>query len=219
MGFPICNRSFLEHTTMPPRGVSWPPADSAAFIRTDVFANLMISIITDLAEKYPHMDFADAAASLFTWLDRKVATEPGFISIERFPRPSAFRAYLRAGAWNVARLTARQRKREAQISELGPNFEPVSREAGPEIIAMIQECKDKLPVRQRRIYELFVQEEIPEAFHCNRLPYVTSIIQGEQEELTERDVLKHYDEACTAIIACINGKDGGRRKRSTRRKR
>ena len=80
MGFPICNRSFLEHTTMPPRGVSWPPADSAAFIRTDVFANLMISIITDLAEKYPHMDFADAAASLFTWLDRKVATEPGFIS-------------------------------------------------------------------------------------------------------------------------------------------
>ena len=85
---------------------NWPPEDASAYIRTDGFAALVLAVVKELAEKYPHMDFADAVASLFTWLDRKATTEPEFISLERFPTPLAFRAYLRAGAWNVARVTA-----------------------------------------------------------------------------------------------------------------
>jgi hypothetical protein len=197
---------------------NWPPADAAAYIRTDGFAALVLAVVKELAEKYPQMDFADAVASLFTWLDRKTTSEPEFISLERFPTPLAFRAYLRAGAWNVARLTARQRLREAHVSELSPNFEPVSREAGPEIIIVIQECKDRLPPLHRRVFELFVLDDIPECWHCDRLPYVTSIMQTNAHHLTEDDVQALYEESALAISLCVSGKKTTSRSRKRTRK-
>ena len=71
---------------------------------------------------------------------------------------------------------------------------------------MIQECKDRLPPLHRRVFELFVLDEIPECFHCNRLPYVTSIMQAGADHLTEDDVRALYEESAWAISQCVSGK-------------
>lgn len=191
---------------MPSPHKNWPPVDAPLYIRSDAFARLVISLVEDLASKYSEMDFSDAVASLFTWLDTKLETERDFINVIRFPSERAFVAYLRQAAWNVGRVAARQRRQEGLISELPSEFEPVSPDASPEVLAMIQECKERLPHLQRRTYELWVQEDIPEEYHCDRLPYVTSIMQAHNESFTEQDILELYAKACDALYLCITGK-------------
>jgi hypothetical protein len=195
---------------------TWPPVDSSEFIRSDEFAHQVLSLVEELATKYPQMDFADAVASLFTWLDQRLSTDPGFINSQRFPSQGAFRAYLRQAAWNVARRAARERQRSGQITELLAAFEPVSKDVSPQSVATFHECKDLLPPRLRRVFELWVEEECPERYRCDRLPYITSLLQSEDGRLNEREVLRLFTLACDKIHECLTGKQPRRPSRQSK---
>ena len=73
----------------------WPPDDGRRLIRSEYFGELLVGLVGQLSVRYPHMDFTDAVAQVFAWLDAKLARDPdgvtGYINrnvpMKRFGTP------------------------------------------------------------------------------------------------------------------------------------
>jgi DNA-directed RNA polymerase specialized sigma24 family protein len=160
-----------------------------AYARSPEFGEALLDLANQLAARYPYMDFSDAVAHVFTWLDGRLEREPGFVSAKRFPTLSAFRAYLRQAVWNAARLAERKRQRHEPIEAL-PADRPIARqELGPEerssllgLVGTLQEPHKSIFVRY------FLEEEelssLAAAYGC-----------------TEGEVRCLYEEAVDRIAA------------------
>src|SRR5262245_37604613 len=103
----------------------WPPADGRAYIRGDLFGSLLVGIAEHYATRHQAMDFTDAVASVFAWLDAKLSINRRFINARRFPTRDKFVAYLKVAVWNVGRKAARRRRMNEEIAMLPAN-EPIA---------------------------------------------------------------------------------------------
>lgn len=107
---------------------SWPPIDSEGFIRSDRFGNKILQLSQVLQRSHHGLDFSDAVAYMFEWLDDKLVAEPDFFNAGRFPSESALWAYLRLALLRVAlnqhrktrRRSARQRPMDSQVFSTSP---------------------------------------------------------------------------------------------------
>ena len=80
----------------------WPPDNGKEFIRDDEFGEIVLTWCEQLGQRYPQMDFSDAASQVFSWFDRKLSKNRRFINASRFRTRSAFVAYVRQCVWNAA---------------------------------------------------------------------------------------------------------------------
>ena len=161
----------------------WPPDDGEAFIRTERFGALLVDLVVHLAQKYPRMDFADAVAKVFTWLDTKLVADPQFINSLRFPRPESFVAYLRQAVWNAARLAERERRRHNEIKALPRGQDMIVREVSPEELSELIEAVESLLEPHKTVFHQYFFDEVP-------FSAIASIYN-----LTEEDVRDKYIEA------------------------
>jgi len=127
----------------------WPPREGRAFIQSDEFGTGLLQSCIQMQRLHPDLDFSDAVAQLFEWLDRKLKADPMFVNGERFFSESAFWAYVRLAilraAFNEKRKTLRRRSR--QLSLDSPVFSispsPLALAARDEIIDRLgQPCAD-----------------------------------------------------------------------------
>lgn len=167
----------------------WPPADGKRFVHSEQFGSLLLEIVWEFEEKYPHLDFTDATAMVFAWFDRKLAQNRRFINRDRFPTPSSFRAYVKQSVWNAGRLSERQRDRHEALEE-HPGEESIAIESlTPEERASLMERADDLPFPQKEVFErIFFYEETA--------AYVASVLDRTEEEIHEI-----YDEALDSLMS------------------
>lgn len=166
----------------------WPPMDGRKFICSDAFGAMLISLVRQLALRYPRMDFTDAVAQVFAWFDKKVSCNRRFINKRRFPSVNAFKAYLKQSLWNAARLTERERRRREYIEALAVERQIVPQKANPVEIAILAEMVEALPEPHKTVFHRFFFDE-------DELFMIASIL-----DLTEPMAVQLYVEAVDMLV-------------------
>ncbi len=167
----------------------WPPKDGKKFIRSEGFGLMLVELTTDLASRYPRLDFSDAVAHVFAWFDRKLSKNRRFINTRRFPTVAAFKAYLRQAVWNAARLAMRQRRQREAIEALPIDQPIVSKEMRPDDRLQLIEMVEGLPEPHKTVFHKFFFDE-------ENLAMIASILN-----LTEARVEQLYEEAVDMLAA------------------
>lgn len=140
----------------------WPPRDASAFFGGEAFGKSLLGIVERLAADYPRMDFSDALAIVFVWLQRRAEVDRAFVSEPgRFKSESDLMAYLRQALWNAARSSERRRRARQEIEAPAITEELVSREISAETLAAFHECRDRLPGPLRAVFEMMHEEDDP----------------------------------------------------------
>lgn len=170
----------------------WPPSDGKQFIRSDAFGEMLISLVCQLALRYPRMDFTDAVAQVFAWFDRKLSRNRSFINKRRFPSVNAFIAYLTQSLFNAARLTERERRIHEHIELLAVERQIVPQKATPEDLAILDEIVEALPEPHKTVFRrLFFDEE--------DMSMTASILN-----MTEAMIIRLYEEAIDMLEELIS---------------
>lgn len=168
---------------------TWPPHNGREFIRSEAFAQTLLSLVKELAAHYPRMDFTDAVALLFEWFDHKLSKNRSFINSTRFRTENAFRAYVKQALWRYALLAERQRQRHEDLTTRVVTRQTISSQATPEELESVREAVVSLPEPHRTVFlRLFLDEEDP------------SII-ADALNLTPRMVSELYEDAVDLLQA------------------
>ncbi|QOI99501.1 MAG: hypothetical protein HRU70_02995 [Phycisphaeraceae bacterium] len=202
----------------PPPADAWPPEESAdRFIRSERFALLVLMVVEHLATRYPRMDFSVAAGTFFEWIDRRVASDPGFFGSGRFPSERSFSSYVHQAVWNAGRLADRQRRRErrGRFEPFPARVDLVSNELGPEYLAVLHDCIDRLSDLEREVFERLTQGEWPDGTD-DRAGYIASVLRCSHDDLAAA-----FESASEKVMDCLGLKDqrGPRRRKGGGRAR
>jgi DNA-directed RNA polymerase specialized sigma24 family protein len=136
-----------------PEDPDWPPPDMRRFIESDAFGRLLLTLASRYAKRYVSMDFSDAVAHVFVQFDRLIKEKPDLLSADRFPRFSAFRAYVGQMIWRTGILAQRQQSKLKRLEEVAPDALPNSPELSPERAAELDEAVQGLPEPFKSIIE------------------------------------------------------------------
>jgi hypothetical protein len=147
--------------TKPPE--KWPPTDSSEYIHGESFGRLMLDVAKQLMGRYRSMDFTDAVAQVYAWLDGRVEREPDFVSGGRFKSQAAFVAYVKQAMWNAGRLAARKRKRQESLGILSIEDAMDPLDVNAEAAGAMVDQLDQLPELQHKVlYHYLLKEKTVE---------------------------------------------------------
>lgn len=163
----------------------WPPENGKEYIKSDAFGCLLVSLVSELAQRYSHMDFTDAVAMVFAWFDQKLTKNRRFINKRRYPSEKAFIAYLKQAIWNAARLTERQRVRERQIQAFSADQVLSYEEASPEELTKLHEIVERLTDPHKTVFQRFFFEEDDPTMIASILNMSESQVHSLFEEATD----------------------------------
>jgi hypothetical protein len=137
----------------------WPPSDARAFVQSETFGKLLLELVDLVGSRYTKMNFADAVAHVFVWIDGKLDRDPKFLSSERFRSATAFLAYLRQAVWNAARLTEREQERyERRLEPLDLDRQVPDGDDTPEQAAVLAERLASLPGQQGSVLTRLIRD-------------------------------------------------------------
>jgi DNA-directed RNA polymerase specialized sigma24 family protein len=135
----------------------WPPKNGRDFIRSELFGDILISLVSRMQQRYPKKDFSDAVAVVYEWFDKKLSSNYRFINKTRFPTQKTFQLYVQQAILNAARRTDQKRQRH-QKKALPEGFAIIDPSPSPVSLAQLHEAMANLPEPHKMVFERILEE-------------------------------------------------------------